>query len=92
MNRLQKDFYIFICLVIFSYVMDIATSNGIYKKCIHSPAFHIDLFFHHFINIFSQFGWLSSNICTIRLLDSAYCCFNSLENKPKSMRVNRENQ
>ena len=62
MNRLQKDFYIFICLVIFSYVMDIATSNGIYKKCIHSPIFHIDLFFHHLINIFSQFGWLSSNI------------------------------
>jgi hypothetical protein len=62
MNRLQKEFYIFICIVIFSYVTDIATSDGIYKKCIHSHVFHTDLFFHHLVNIFSQFGWLSSNI------------------------------
>lgn len=56
MNRLQKEFYIFICLVIFSYVIDIATSNGIYKKCIHSPVFHTDLFFHHLSICFHNLG------------------------------------
>jgi len=66
MNRLRDISLILICGLFF-YLVDIATSAGIYKFCIDNILFHILSLIHHIYNVFLQFGWLSNDFMILHI-------------------------
>ena len=66
MNRL-RDIVLIIVGGLFFYLVDIATSVGIYKVCIDNILFHILSLIHHIYNVFLQFGWLSNDFMILHI-------------------------
>jgi hypothetical protein len=58
---------IFLYIALFSFIVDVSMNNKNYKNCIADGKtepnrfVYVVLFFHHFIWLFSLFGWLSNN-------------------------------
>ncbi len=52
--------FIIIAAILF-YITDVATMKGHYMDCKNRLRTHYVLFFHHVLNVFAQFGWLSNN-------------------------------
>ena len=62
-----RDMKIFLYIALFSFIVDVSMNNKNYKNCIADGKtepnrfVYVVLFFHHFIWLFSLFGWLSNN-------------------------------
>lgn len=52
--------FIIIAAILF-YTIDVTTMKGHYMDCKNTLRTHYVLFFHHVLNVFAQFGWLSNN-------------------------------
>jgi len=61
LSQFKKDLLLLILLGICAYLLDIKTSNNLYKNC-NNLSTQSFLLFHHFIYMYSLFGWLSNNI------------------------------
>jgi hypothetical protein len=56
---MYKELFIFILLGTVSYILDIITApKDYYTACIHKTSVHLEIWLHHILNMFSQFGWL----------------------------------
>ena len=66
MDRL-RDIKLIIIGGLFFYLLDIATSFGIYKLCIDNILFHLLSLIHHIYNVFLQFGWLSNDFIILHI-------------------------
>jgi len=60
-----KEFIILFLLSLLSFLKDLSSGLNYYEKCLSDINFHVVLFTHHLISVFSVIGWLSSNKLTL---------------------------
>lgn len=54
-------FFDFFILALVGFILDIKTNNCIKEKKYKSNFIYINLYFHHLLNMFLNFGWISDN-------------------------------
>jgi hypothetical protein len=57
----------FIILGLVSFILDIKTNDCIIYKKYNTPLIYFNLYFHHIINIFLNFGWISDNPIVLKI-------------------------
>lgn len=68
---IKQDLLVLFVLTSLFYVMDVFTEKNKYTQCRDTIKMHLLLFFHHFVNTFVMFGWMSQN----RILLSIFLIF-----------------
>lgn len=59
--------YDFLILAIIAFILDIKTNDCIKEKRFKSPLIFINLYLHHLINIFLNFGWISDDPMILKI-------------------------
>lgn len=59
--------YEFLILALIAFILDIKTNDCIKEKRYKSAMIYINLYFHHLLNMFLNFGWISDNPMVLKI-------------------------